>query len=204
MEIETNTIPLKPDGTAKVVLWTTTDDMMDEEDGCVHYEIDHGDKKYVAHVLNREFSEPWGRRFLKAFAMDPEFRALFLHNPDCRMDTDYPKAPGKITLPALPSGTQEAVTREDVRALKRKGQKAAFKDFASLRSGRDAFSRLTLEALRVQCGASALVDGALDEDADKAKAYRWIARGLSDWMAVRKVKTDLEITANAKHPKKHR
>ncbi|EGQ61262.1 hypothetical protein GGI1_05485 [Acidithiobacillus sp. GGI-221] len=91
-----------------------------------------------------------------------------------------------------------------MRALKRKGHKAGFQDFARLRSGRDAFSRLTLEDLRAQCGVSALVDGALADDADKAKAYRWIARGLPDWMAVRKIKTDLEITANAKHSKKRR
>lgn len=199
MEIETNTIPLKPAGTAKVVLWTTTDDMMDEADGCVHYEIDHGTQKYVLHVLNREHTETLGRRFLKAFADDPAFRSLFLHHPDSRADADYPIAPGKTSLPALPSGAQEAVTREDVRTLKRKGQNARFKDFANLRSGRDAFSRLTLEALRAQCGVSTLLDGALDDDADKAKAYRWIARGLPEWMAVRKVKTDLEIAANARH-----
>lgn len=202
--IEEETIALKPDGQATVVLWTTTSDMMNMENGYVSFEIDHGERIYVLHLLNREYSETWGRRFLKAFAQDTTFRELFLYKPGTRLAEDYPKDPGKISLPKLPGGEQEEITRDDVRALKRKGQKARFQDFARLRSGRDAFSRLTLEALRAQCDASALVEGALAEDADKAKAYRWIARGLPEWMAVRKVKTDLEITANAKHAKKRR
>lgn len=202
--IEEETITLKPDGQATVVLWTTTGDMMDAEDGYVYYEIDHGERKYVLHLLNREHSEPWARRFLKAFARDPVFRELFLYKPGPRLAEDYPKDPGKISLPKLPGGEQEEITRDDVRALKRKGQKARFQDFARLRSGRDAFSRLTLGALRAQCDVSALVEGALADDTDKAKAYRWIARGLPEWMAVRKVKIDLEITANAKHAKKRR
>ncbi|EGQ61261.1 hypothetical protein GGI1_05480 [Acidithiobacillus sp. GGI-221] len=56
MELDNYTIQLKPGGVARVAVWTTTDDMMRDEDGCVHYEIDHGAQKYVLHILHRDQS----------------------------------------------------------------------------------------------------------------------------------------------------
>lgn len=74
-----------------------------------------------------------------------------------------------------------------------------FRDFAELKSGRDSFSRLKLAQLAtmVSCSDVAAVEAAFEHDRERASCYRWILRGLNQDKAVRKVKTDAEITANA-------
>ncbi|MBU2767260.1 hypothetical protein HAP94_14025 [Acidithiobacillus ferrivorans] len=202
IDISKSTLPLKPNGHVEVTLWTTTGDAMDAEDGCMCFEMEADDgTAYALNVLNAEYSERWERLFLAAFANHPDFRKQFQRDPGTG-DTGTPViAAGKKSLPELPKGTTETVTRKDVGRLKTMGGKAQFKDYVALRSGRDVFSSLHLDVLRAQSGISELIEGAIVDDASRAKAYRWVARGLPDWMAVRKVKTDLEIAANI-HPGK--
>jgi hypothetical protein len=197
IDISEATLSLKPTGRAKVTLWTTTSDAMDPEDGCMCFDIEADDgTAYALSVLNAEYSERWERLFLAAFANHPDFRKQFQRDPGTGNTGTLVIAAGRKTLPELPKGTTEAITRKDVSKLKKLGEKARFKDYVALRSGRDAFSSLHLDALRAQAGISDLIEGAIVDDVNRAKAYRWIARGLPDWMAVRKVKTDLEITAS--------
>ncbi len=74
-----------------------------------------------------------------------------------------------------------------------------FKDFAKLRSGRDQFSAMRITALQgaVSFADREQIELAFAEPCDQSKAYRWILRGLPLDKAIRKVRTDQEITANA-------
>ncbi len=204
LDINTQTIRLKPEGAARICLWTTTDEILQKE-GYLYYEIETDEQKYTLGVLNSEFTESWEKKFLSAFAESPEYRARFICDKDSSNAAAYPIAPGKLTLPEIPECIQAVIIRKDIRALIRKGNKAKFKDFAQLRTGgRDSLSKLTLENLREHYGINSLVEDAFPDDKDKAKAYRWMGRGLPEEMAVRKVKTDLEVSQNAAHPKRRR
>jgi hypothetical protein len=74
-----------------------------------------------------------------------------------------------------------------------------FKDFAKLKCGRDQFSAMRVASLQaaVSFADREQIEGVFAEPCDQAKAYRWILRGLPIEKAIRKVKTDQEITANA-------
>jgi hypothetical protein len=82
-----------------------------------------------------------------------------------------------------------------------------FRDFLALKvGGKDEFSRLGYAALRSRMTEADIikVEEALEVHADRAKVYRWILRGLPVDYAVRKVKTDLEVAANAKYARQER
>src|SRR5689334_17972863 len=88
---------------------------------------------------------------------------------------------------------------DDIAALVSLGERARFKDFARLRSGYDQWSDLGLVELRRRAGddVAEAVSTALPNVSDQAKALRWHLRGLPGAMAVRKVKTDAEVSENA-------
>jgi hypothetical protein len=76
----------------------------------------------------------------------------------------------------------------------------SFKDFLSLKSGRDSFSRVKLPELRTGvsepdrvCIASAFAT----DDKAQASCLRWILRGLDAEKAIRKVQADIEIADKA-------
>jgi hypothetical protein len=73
-----------------------------------------------------------------------------------------------------------------------------FKDFAALRSGRDQFTKMDLHQLVKQIDDDYYkeIEQKLESSAEKAKAIRWILRGLSKEHAIRKVWVDEEITRN--------
>ena len=75
-----------------------------------------------------------------------------------------------------------------------------FKDFAKLKSGRDSFSGMKLpqlqDALPVDDWPSVVAAFIQDESA-KASCCRWILRGLDCDKAIRKVRTDMEISEKA-------
>jgi len=85
------------------------------------------------------------------------------------------------------------------------GNKAKFKDYKNLKSGRDEFTNKQLPGLKklvpeeVQQQIEQQWDG---NDTYLAKVYRWYLRGLPPDMAIKKVKTDAEIEENVtgKHP----
>lgn len=77
--------------------------------------------------------------------------------------------------------------------------KLRFRDFQRLKSGRDCYSRMKYDSL---VGTISELDRQqiaeqLPENENQAKVMRWMLRGLPLDKAVRKVKTDLEISANA-------
>lgn len=139
-------------------------------------------------------------RFFRAF------RALEGFRESCRFDGCHtsPICAGKKTssgfpvVPALPAPFLDA----DVARLNKMGAKAKFKHFLHLKSGRDRFSSMKNDALLgllepADLGAleRAMSDRCVDwEEEQKTKCLRWIARGLSPALAVRKVLVDQEVS----------
>jgi hypothetical protein len=102
-------------------------------------------------------------------------------------------------IPVLPQVVLEAKQAKAIKALIRLGGKARFRDFAELRSGTDKWSKLRLPALREALGEgfAPVAESGLDEE-HQARMARWALRGLPSDMALRKVKTDMEIASNAR------
>jgi len=143
-------------------------------------------------VPREHWSPKWELDWFDAFCHHPEWRTRFVESANAVWG-DSEK------LPALPVVIAERRRNEQVKKLLGLGPRARFKDFADLKSGNDSFSKLKGEALFGQLGdaeRSGVFASELDDE-HKAKAARWVLRGLPlDW-AVRKVKTDMEISANA-------
>ena len=80
-----------------------------------------------------------------------------------------------------------------------------FGDFRSLKSGRDQFSRIKLPALQEAVGPEvvAAVEVAFEAEDLHAKCYRWCLRGLDTDKAIRKVKTDAEVSENARQARQN-
>lgn len=99
--------------------------------------------------------------------------------------------------PSLPP--LERVKQAKIEAL-------GFKDFAELKVGRDEFSSLRLPKLRelVSPDDARIVTGEFDDDSDIARCLRWILRGLPVEKAIKKVRTDLEITERVKERRRRR
>ncbi len=107
--------------------------------------------------------------------------------------------PALIRLPGhQPSDVQRV---PDVQQMIRSALKGniKFKDFARLRSGRDNYSRMPIEALISELALvemPATVAGL--EEADARKVLRWMCRGLPEGLAIRKVAVDRELTERAR------
>lgn len=80
-------------------------------------------------------------------------------------------------------------------------ERLRFADFLAIRvqGKRDEFSRLRYAALRERVHPLDLedIDAEFDDERERAVCYRWVLRGLSLYKAIRKTKTDLEVTDNA-------
>jgi len=75
-----------------------------------------------------------------------------------------------------------------------------FRDFANLRvGGMDEYSRLPYDQLRVRINPTdvAKIDAATEDQSSRAKIYRWILRGLTVDLAIRKHEVDLQIGGRA-------
>jgi len=75
-----------------------------------------------------------------------------------------------------------------------------FRDFAKLRvGGRDSYSRQPLTQLRQSINGEdwSVVSEKLRADRDRASCLRWMLRGLPLDKAIRKVRTDMEISGRA-------
>lgn len=171
---------------------TTTSDLMMDEDGYagVYGTLSDG-REFGFSVPLHGSGEPWFRRLCDAIAGVPGFVDSLMV-----LDTAGPD----FVIPAAPSRDGGAVGR-----LARMGNKAKFRDFADVRSGRDRFSSVKLTELR-DAVPTASVEFALsrmskvaetDRDAELAKTLRWMLRGLPADMAIRKTEVDREITLNA-------
>jgi hypothetical protein len=76
----------------------------------------------------------------------------------------------------------------------------SFKDFANLKSGRDSLSGMKLPQLQDALSGDdwrSVVAAFMQDDSAKASCCRWILRGLDCDKAIRKVRTDLEISEKA-------
>lgn len=75
-----------------------------------------------------------------------------------------------------------------------------FRDFVTLKSGRDCWSAMRLNALRELVAIDdvrQVTDEWADDEREQAKCLRWIVRGLPLDKAIRKVRTDAEVRDNA-------
>lgn len=187
---------------------TTTADMSYPEDGTVSVSIEIADGReagdFGAHVPYSGFTDRWWRDFVTAFLAFPAVRqSWYIHEETGMSEVGEGIDSGKMpSLPALPDpGRKAAVTR-----LMQLGNRASFKDFAALRSGRDEWSSRSGFQLRVSVLKTEVMD--LEQviqsrhpelpEAEIDKALRWIGRGLSADLALRKVLTDLEVASNVK------
>lgn len=89
---------------------------------------------------------------------------------------------------------------DEINRIKALGESARFKDYMHLRSGNDKYSRISLSKLidLVPLEVCTFIAASMVDYKQEhiAKVFRWWMRGLPVDMAVRKVKTDLEVTAN--------
>ena len=106
------------------------------------------------------------------------------------------------TLPAVSHTRPLHEIQAEIVQLNALGDKAKFKDFLKLKSGRDDLTRKKLDELRVSVQryypgipAPAAFDG---DPALEASWSRWILRGLKPRMAERKILTDLEVQNKAR------
>jgi hypothetical protein len=108
------------------------------------------------------------------------------------------------SLPKIPPFTppvDENNTLEiQIKRIIKKGRKAKFSDLTRLRSGRDRYSTMPLEQLAELAGEAAAktLRIAFTDDGALASAMRWVLRGLPPQLAIKKVKADQTIAANAK------
>lgn len=81
--------------------------------------------------------------------------------------------------------------------------KARFQDFAKLRSGRDQYSRASVDDLLGLLNLAS-VPRAISSlpDTDVRKALRWMCRGLPEGLAMRKVAVDAALTERAREKSK--
>jgi len=83
----------------------------------------------------------------------------------------------------------------------------SFKDFKDLKSGRDEFTRMSLEQLAQaiawvdRCSLTVEFQGDFQAE---ASCIRWMLRGLPMSKAIRKVRTDAEVAAKAISGKRRR
>jgi len=185
---------------------TTTDDMS-RSDGTIQILVRRmGDSEWThcCHAPVQRAGDKFINKFADAFAADQAFRdycerADQWEGSPIDQDTEWGQRLPK--LPAAPSSK----SRGQIARLIKMGKKAKFRDYASLKSGRDEFSSKKEPYLRELLGSEANQLDHLDaqkeqplEAAEKVKVLRWMARGLPANMAHRKVLTDLEIAKNSK------
>lgn len=103
----------------------------------------------------------------------------------------------------LPVMLPRADLARQIQKIIEKGNSAGFKDFFKLKSGRDQFSKLSLEKLKslvpteINEAISARIKDSEGEDFTK-QVLRWYLRGLPLPLAIMKVRVGSEVTANCR------
>ena len=102
-------------------------------------------------------------------------------------------------MPVLTRPPENLNLADDIARIIGLGDRARFRDFAGLKSGWDYWSARELPELRRRAGddAAQAVRAVVVGDANEAAVLRWHLRGLPVSLAIRKVKADAEIHANA-------
>lgn len=183
--------------------------------GCKHIKIS-GDSKLIINQLNGSYQvkTPSLRKYYnQASALLKQFENVSLiwipRNQNSAADQAVNDCIDQSTgvsqlrekaldLPTVPASGKMA---GQIQRLIKLGSQAKFKDYITLKSGNDSFSKQRLPKLLEQVSdqvreaiASAMFEY---EDSVVAKAYRWYLRGLPVDMAIHKVKIDLEVGAHA-------
>jgi hypothetical protein len=115
---------------------------------------------------------------------------------DCPFDGVTPATNRSVRVATPPPKSESELDRVANTPL----ESLAFKDFAKLKSGRDSFSGMKLPQLQDALSVAdwrSIVAAFQDDDSAKASCCRWILRGLDCDKAIRKVRTDLEISEKA-------
>jgi hypothetical protein len=188
---------------------TTTGDLSVPEDGTMQISlrvVKGEDWTHGVFVPLVGSDDRFLNRFMDAFRTSSEFRARCeIVGEDSEINRETGSGERLPSLPASPAPSRDA----GVARLVRLGKKAKFKDFASLRSGRDGFSNKKEDQLIELLGPDAArVDTLISSHADdieaseRLKVMRWVARGLPADMALRKVMTDMEVSKNSKRSRR--
>ena len=178
--------------TVTVSVNTTTGDLSEEEGLAIVYGRYDDGRTFDLGVPLRVFGQRWFRRLCDAIAASPSFRDSLI---------DLNRIDETFVVPAAPNRDLGAVA-----ALLRLGDKAKFRDYAALRSGRDRFTSMRLPALEAEIDIAVVAEARRgmaevpeeQRDADVARVLRWVLRGLPLAMAIRKVEVDREISTNAR------
>lgn len=120
------------------------------------------------------------------------------------------KLPPTVEIPDnLPVLKPRVGLEAEIKELCQKGNKASFKQWLNLKSGRDEFSLLKGEALLSQIPDvvqdavnQALRPEELDDEKFIATIYRWYLRGLPLLLALKKCRVDAEVSANVSGARK--
>jgi hypothetical protein len=114
---------------------------------------------------------------------------------DCPFDGEVPTgAPRRRPTPKL---KDESVLD---RVVGTACESLSFGDFAKLKSGRDSYSGMKIAQLQDAVSMmdhSSIVETFPQNESAQASCLRWMMRGLDCQKAIRKVKTDLEISQRA-------
>jgi hypothetical protein len=119
-------------------------------------------------------------------------------NDDCPFDGEIPTAAKPVPRPpAIPLQSQSELDRIIVTPM----ESLSFKDFVRLKCGRDEFTRTKLTDLKTAVSHPDCLAAAAefpDESKAEASCLRWILRGLPAEKAIRKIRTDLAVTAKVR------
>lgn len=143
-------------------------------------------------VFEEEINSGHYNHFVKKFLTDSKYRTKFVYEGEWN---------GTIEFEA-PSGVNKECEEAIRRLNGRNSKKLNFKDFASLKTyGTDSFSRMKLDKLLEVVSKDDVdaIETTFDDEKVQLTALRWIARGLKTELAIRKIKTDLEIRNNKKY-----
>lgn len=192
---------------AKLVYAIYTDSIAyDDGEFSLNIEMDEKDH-LIASILYRDFDEKWIERFWDHFQSSRGFRDKAI---EFFKSVDIEKCfkegtPSIPPLPAARSPIEIANMSKAVKSIIKKNSRAKFRDYAELKSGRDKFSAMKTDALLEHLAINDTPNKIKSLDiSNQQKVLRWMARGLPEDMAIRKVKTDLEISENANSSKKQR
>jgi len=149
--------------------------------------------EYSFSIPNKGYSELWYEKFENAFLYNKDFREQFKSGND---SVDFEVTP-KIPEPNELQKKDNSINLQNkINKINKKGGK--FKDFLSLKSGRDKYSSFKKEQIFNMLNDDVLNNQEIKdlEEKEQLKVYRWILRGLNLENSIKKIKVDLEVGNN--------
>ncbi len=182
--------------------------------GCKHIKV-FGDSQLVIYQLSKRYKcktprlQPLYQQACKLLLQFEEYHLNWIpRHKNSRADAAAgavlkAKLPPTVEIPdGLPVPKPPQRLKEKILELRSKGNKAGFKEWLNLKSGRDEFSLLRGETLAAKIPdevRSAIQQALRPDENDEfvAKVYRWYLRGLPPALALKKCQVDAEVSANA-------